>query len=54
MTCWSCYHYRHDGCEINRDGWPEIGLQCRAFEYEPGSDEAERETDVKDDAAPDR
>lgn len=43
MTCWSCIHYRRDGCEILRSGWPEVGVRCPDFSYDPGSDEGERE-----------
>lgn len=43
MTCWSCEHWRREGCFIGHSGWPSIGTSCAEFKYEPGSDESERE-----------
>lgn len=50
MTCWSCTHSRaradwHDGyleCALTRELATE---RCERFEYEPGTDEAERNAD---------
>jgi len=42
FTCWSCGHYRADGCAIKRAWWPDDSEWCDAFTYEPGSDELER------------
>ena len=47
MTCWSCIHYRPATCgepawcAKRKAGFPHIGINCRAFEYAPGSDEGE-------------
>lgn len=45
LGCWSCSHYRSDHCEISRfiDYLDNKGNHCIGFDYEPGSDEAERE-----------
>lgn len=37
LLCWSCAHYRRAGCELGRQGFPRIGTQCAAFDYEPGT-----------------
>lgn len=44
LGCWSCHHYRRDGCEAERTTeWrSNAGQACVAFDYEPGSDEQER------------
>lgn len=42
MTCWSCIHIRrtpHWLCALTGESEPML---CGRFEYEPGSDEAER------------
>jgi len=41
MTCQSCSHTRPDGCAEHRPLWPDVGVACDGFQYEPGSDEAE-------------
>ena len=44
LTCWSCIHWQRDGCAKGETGWPLVLLgQCDHAEYEPGSDESERE-----------
>ena len=47
MTCFYCIHFRatypgHPAyCTKRKPGFPGVGQACRAFEYEPGSDEGE-------------
>ena len=46
MTCFSCSHYRAGDpayCTKRKPGFPQVGRACRAFDYEPGSDEGERQ-----------
>lgn len=48
LHCWSCLHYRV-GMRCARGRFFELplaaseGVRCAEFEYEPGSDEAERD-----------
>ena len=47
LTCLSCSHYRTNGCHLGQPGWPTEHLaDCWAGQYEPGSDEAEDQTDT--------
>lgn len=39
LSCFSCEHYRRDGCVHGLEGWPEAGEGCKRFEYQPGTDE---------------
>lgn len=53
LTCLSCSHYRTTGCHLGQPGWPAEHLaDCWAASYEPGSDEAEDQTDPNDNARP--
>ena len=44
LRCWSCRHYRKNYCADNRREayLRDAGNSCRGFDYEPGSDEIER------------
>lgn len=41
MTCWSCIHYRIEGCaDWRTTEWGmNLGQLCPGFIYEPGTDE---------------
>lgn len=44
MTCKSCDRFRLSGCLLKFPGWPDTkSVDCVAFIYFPGSDEAEDE-----------
>ena len=47
LGCWSCSHNEFDRCGLGRAyEWDEDkGEDCLDFDYEPGSDEAERNED---------
>ena len=49
LRCWSCAHFRHEGCAIGRawDFSHDRGNACTGFDYDPGSDERELEEDSK-------
>lgn len=39
FTCFSCHHNNGAYCHKNLANYPCIGDMCRAFVYEPGTDE---------------
>ena len=42
LHCWSCQHWRVDGCAKGKGGWPHASLEfCDQAAYEPGADESE-------------
>lgn len=40
--CFSCYHSASDRCLVHENGFPNIGSNCIAFDYDPGTDAEER------------
>ena len=39
--CWACRWYCVKHCLAGLKGYPDIGVVCPAYSYEPGSDEYE-------------
>ena len=39
--CWSCQWYCVKHCIAGQKGYPDIGVVCNGYTYEPGSDEYE-------------
>lgn len=46
MTCWSCRYWRPQGCALRNEWFPK---RCEEFDYEPGSDEEERDDRRRED-----
>lgn len=43
LTCWSCEHWRPTNCAKGLISmYPDGGVACTGFSYEPGTDEAEK------------